>query len=138
MLHHLDRLPPFLKFAIIGTLGFVVDSLVLLFALHILGLDPYSGRVLSFLAAITFTWLGNRFFTFRDRRQDNLFREWLTFFLTNSLGGVINYTTYSLLVTFVPFVKASPLWGVAAGCIVAMLFNYAASSRLVFRRPPQA
>lgn len=138
MLRHLDRLPPFLKFAIIGALGFVVDSLVLLFALHSLGLDPYSGRILSFLAAITFTWLGNRFFTFRDRRQASLFKEWLTFFLTNSLGGAINYVTYSLLVTFVPFIKTSPLWGVAAGSIVAMLFNYAASSRVVFRRPPEA
>lgn len=134
MLQHLTRLPPFIKFAIIGTLGFIVDSLVLLFALHVAGLDPYSGRVVSFLVAITCTWLGNRFFTFHDRRQASLFKEWLAFFLANGVGGGINYATYSLLIAFVPFIKETPVLAVAAGSLVAMFFNYAVSSKLVFRK----
>lgn len=134
MITYLKNLPSFPKFVIVGTLGFVVDSLALLFAIHVLGLDKYSGRLFSFLVAVTFTWLGHRSFTFADRKQDNLFKEWLTFFVANSTGGIINYITYSLLVTFVPLVNQQPVLGVAAGALVAMLFNYAASSRFVFRK----
>lgn len=134
MISYLKNLPSFPKFVIVGTAGFVVDSLALLFAIHVLGLDKYIGRLFSFMVAVTFTWLGHRSFTFADRKQDHLFKEWLTFFVANSTGGIINYITYSLLITFVPLVNQHPVLGVAAGALVAMLFNYAASSRFVFRK----
>jgi putative flippase GtrA len=127
--------PPFLKFAIVGTAGFIVDSAVLVLGLSVFGLDPYSARLFSFLVAITATWIGNRNFTFADRKQKSLFGEWLRFFLANGTGGLINYGTYSLLVAFVPFVNETPVWGVAAGALTAMLFNYVASKHLVFRKP---
>ena len=53
----------FLRFGLVGAVGFLVDVGVL-YAMHGLGLDLYTARVVSFLAAATFTWLGNRFFTF--------------------------------------------------------------------------
>ena len=42
----MDRLPPFLRFAIIGALGFLLDLAVLAFAIEVLGLGPYAGRAL--------------------------------------------------------------------------------------------
>lgn len=125
-------LPPFVKFALVGAGGFIVDSLVLLLALQVL--DPFSARILSVLAAMTATWLGNRYFTFAERRQPAFMREGLAFFLANGVGALINYAVYSLLVLVVPLVEENPLLGVAAGSIAGMFFNYAASSRLVFRK----
>ena len=56
----------FLRFAIVGAGGFVVDECVLA-ALHYgAGLDRYSARAISILCAMTFTWWGNRNLTFRE------------------------------------------------------------------------
>ena len=53
----------FLRFGLVGTAGFVVDAAALTAAMA-LGLGPYGGRVVSYLAAVTFTWAMNRRFTF--------------------------------------------------------------------------
>ncbi|MGH8576331.1 MAG: GtrA family protein, partial [Gammaproteobacteria bacterium] len=46
----------FLRFGLVGTAGFVVDAAALTAAMAWLGLGPYGGRVVSYLAAATFTW----------------------------------------------------------------------------------
>lgn len=124
----------FFKFGLIGTLGFVVDSAVLMLCTEMLKLDPYTGRIISYLAAATCTWAGNRFFTFKDRPQASAGKQWGLFVAVNALGFAINYGTYALLLETVEAVRAFPVWGVAAGAIAGMFFNYAASSRLVFRK----
>ena len=50
----------FLRFGLVGTAGFVVDAAALTAAMAWLGLGPYGGRVVSYLAAVTFTWAMNR------------------------------------------------------------------------------
>ena len=70
----------FFRFSAIGAAGFLVDVSAL-YLLNGLGFDLYSARVASFLCAATFTWLGNRLFTFREssaiRRASG--REWLVY-----------------------------------------------------------
>lgn len=123
----------FLTFGIIGAAGFVVDSAVLLFGMHVLGLDKYSARVFSYLVAATVTWIGNRKLTFADRPKAPRRKQWLKFLIVNLGGFAINYGTYAALVASVPFVGANPVLGVAAGAITGMFFNYFVSNRYVFR-----
>jgi len=60
-----------LRFAIVGTAGFGVDTIVLYFGLWVLGLGPYSARLISFLVAATATWFCNRVFTFGDADRNH-------------------------------------------------------------------
>ena len=122
------------RFAAIGTLAFLVDAATLYFALGVLGLDKYSGRVLSFLVAATFTWAMNRRFTFPEARDAPMARQWLEFLAANGVGGLVNYGVYALLVTYVDVVAAHPVLGVAAGSLAGMTFNFGASRGWVFRR----
>ena len=122
------------RFAAIGTLAFLVDASTLYFALGVLGLDKYSGRVLSFLVAATFTWAMNRRFTFPEARDAPMARQWLEFLAANGVGGLVNYGVYALLVTYVDVVAAHPVLGVAAGSLAGMTFNFGASRGWVFRR----
>ncbi len=119
-------------FAAIGTAAFLVDAAVL----HLLrgaGLDLYSGRLLSFLAAVTFTWWGNRTFTFPDRRSPRLLAEWARFVLANAPGGFANYGVYALLVaTLEPFAR-HPVLAVAAGSLAGLLLNFTNTVLFVFR-----
>ena len=51
-------------FSIVGSVGFIIDSLVLLLSLHVLMLGYYTGRILSYLVAASTTWILNRTYTF--------------------------------------------------------------------------
>lgn len=122
----------FLRFGVVGGIGFVVDTAVL-YGMLALGAGLYLGRAVSYLAAATTTWALNRAWTFRGRGGGPVHRQWALFLVVNLGGFVLNYGTYAALVTFVPFVAAHPVLGVAAGSIAGMFSNFVLSRRLVFR-----
>jgi putative flippase GtrA len=135
-----DRLGParfkllveFLRFGVVGTIGFVVDTAVLYAGLA-LGLGLYGGRVVSYLVAATTTWALNRAWTFRGRGDGPVHQQWALFLLVNLVGFAMNYGTYAALIAFVPLVAAHPVLGVAAGAIAGMFGNFVLSRQLVFR-----
>ncbi len=129
-----EILRQFLRFGLIGTAGVFVDGAALYGAMHGLGLDHYSGRLLSWLVAATFTWSMNRRFTFEDKRPALV--QWLKFLAANAVGGLVNYGVYCLLVYFSPVVAAYPILGVGAGSLAGLAFNFSASKWLVFRKEP--
>jgi putative flippase GtrA len=123
----------FLRFGVVGTVGFVVDSAVLL-GLMALGLGPYAGRILSYLVAASSTFALNRAWTFRTARRDApLAAQWGRFVLLNMAGFAANYGTYAALIAGVPLVAANPVLGVAAGSLAGMFINFGLSRRFVFK-----
>jgi putative flippase GtrA len=130
--------PEFLRFGVVGVAGLIVDTAVLYAALHF-GAGPYWGRVPSYLAAASTTFLLNRAWTFRHRRGNGPpHRQWLAFLALNLAGFVLNYGTYAALVALVPLVAAHPVIGVAAGALAGMTSNFLLSRRLVFRPGAEA
>jgi putative flippase GtrA len=130
-------LPPFLRFAFVGALGFLVDLAMLWLGLNVLKLDVYSARLVSFAVTVTFTWALNRHVTFGEERARTwpaMGREWTRFVAVNAIGLAVNYAVYALLVTFAGGWLAVPYVAAGCGSAAGLLFNYAASSRLVFGR----
>ena len=128
----------FLRFSIIGVVGFVVDAATLTLVTKGLGLGLYVGRVISFLVAATATWALNRRFTFITVDTRPLVVQWLRFVSANAIGGAANYATYAVLVSLVPFVTAQPVWGVAAGSFAGLIFNFTINKFWVFRHRNEA
>ncbi|WP_223071480.1 GtrA family protein [Erythrobacter sp. SCSIO 43205] len=122
----------FLRFALVGAAGFVVD-VAALYASFALGAGVYLGRVISYLCAATFTWGGNRRFTFASELPPS-FGEWARFLIANASGGLVNYATYAALVSWGPGLLAQPALAVACGSIAGLVVNYLASSRFVFNQ----
>jgi putative flippase GtrA len=123
----------FLRFALVGGAGFVVNEAALAIMLRVGHLDKYSGWLAAFLVAVTFTWWGNRTLTFREvAARKGLLSEWITFLIANSLGAAANFAIYSALVTFAARPFGDPFVAVAAGTLVGLVFNFAASKRFVF------
>jgi putative flippase GtrA len=122
----------FLRFGVVGTIGFVLDTAVLYAGLA-LGLGLYGGRAVSYLVAASTTWALNRLWTFRGRGEGPAHQQWALFLLVNLIGFAMNYGTYAALIAFVPMVAAHPVLGVAAGAIAGMFGNFVLSRRLVFR-----
>lgn len=125
----------FLRFAIVGAGGFVIDESVLAAMHYGAGLDRYSARAISILCAMTFTWWGNRNLTFREHAAmgNARFPEWLRFMLANAVGALVNYGVYSALVSFAPPPANNPLLATAMGVAVGLGFNFTLSKRFVFK-----
>lgn len=130
------------RFALVGLLGLLVDTLVLYACLHMLDLGFYTGRLVSFMAAVSFTWYANRRYTFTRGAQAPALRQWLRFVAANSLGGAVNYLSYAAVVALGPPGPLLPFAGVAVGSAAGLVFNFTVSRQLVFRpvahAPPAA
>lgn len=122
----------FLRFGVVGTIGFVTDTATLYAALA-LGSGLYLGRAISYLVGATTTWLLNRVWTFRHRAAGgSVRRQWALFLLVNLGGFILNYGTYAALVTWWPLAAAHPILGVAAGSVAGMFANFFLSRAIVF------
>jgi putative flippase GtrA len=120
----------FLRFALVGTLGFLVDAGVLMSCIALLDANPYAARAVSFLIAATFTWWLNRSWTFRGLDHRPPGKEWFLFLIANAGGSLINLGVYSMLIATT---ASSPVIGVACGSLAGLFWNFLASRNVVFR-----
>jgi putative flippase GtrA len=127
----------FLRFGVVGTVGFLVDTAVLYAGLA-LGLGLYSARAVSYVAAATGNWALNRAWTFRGQGGGPAIRQWLVFLAVNLVGFACNYGTYAALVSTVTFIAQHPVIGVAAGSVAGLGGNFLLSRRFVFGGAPRA
>ncbi|MEJ0063251.1 MAG: GtrA family protein [Alphaproteobacteria bacterium] len=135
-LNFINRYPSlrqFFSFALVGVVGLIADAGVLSLMTRAVGLDPFSGRIVSFLAAVTVTWALNRHFTFRGLGKGSLIRQWTKFCLANLSGFAANFATYTACVAFIPLCHAIPELALIPASLVGLIFNYTASKHLVFR-----
>lgn len=122
----------FLRFCVVGTVGFGVDSAVLYGLMALTGAGPLIARIPSFLCAATATWLLNRTWTFSDRRGKGRLRQWGVWALAMVLGALVNYAIFALIVLSLPPHSWTPLAGLAAGSLAGLAVNYTLARKLIF------
>ena len=130
---HLVR---FVRFGLVGSLGFVVDLGVVYALIQFLRLDPFSARIPAWIAAVSTTYLFNLIFTFRSTkltlvRHRQQLRRYGLYVFSQLAGGVVNVLTYVLVVSLfgVPWSV-----GLVIGTLVGMLLNYLGASAVINRR----
>lgn len=120
-----------LLFSIVGTFGFVVDLAVLYAVAPLLGW--LAGRVLSFLAAASATWLLNRRFTFAGSPADSgLVAQYLRYLSAMVAGAAVNYLVYVAVLWWAPQRPYTAAVGVALGSIAGLAVNFVNARVLVF------
>jgi putative flippase GtrA len=131
------------KFGVVGALAFII-TIVGANVLHSgAGLGPLTSAAIATILATVFSFLGNKYWTFKHRKGNGLGRETVLFFFFNGVGlliqlAVVAAVTYGLG-------RTDKLWYNVAnitGVIVATVFRLYTYRRWVFRaaeaEPPAA
>lgn len=123
------------KFGAVGAVGWIIDTGVYL---YLMNGSLHQGEVWAkgwgTVAASIFTWVANRYWTFRHRKQTRVVREFVLFFIMNAIGlliaaGCVAFTKYVLEMTsqFAMFVSGS-----VVGLVLGSIFRYLAYRYWVF------
>ncbi|HMM66901.1 MAG TPA: GtrA family protein [Dokdonella sp.] len=121
-------------FCVGGVIGFVIDAGIVQWLVSVHDGNPYTSRLLSFVAAATGTWLFNRHYTFHGVRLYGKFGEWARYMFAMSGGFAVNYSVYSVLVFHFPLLQRFPSLAVAAGSLAGLSVNYLSSKFWIYRR----
>ena len=87
----------FLKFAVVGTIGFVVDFGTLTLLIELFGLPTLVANTISFSAAVVSNFTLNRYWTYPDSRSKSIQSQLGQFVLINLLGLGLNSVILFLL-----------------------------------------
>ena len=128
-----------ISFATVGVVNSVIDFGVFWIAVQYLGAPLVAANVLSWLVAVSNSYVLNSVITFA--RESGGALQWQTYgkFLVSGLAGlVVNTTVLIAAVNLTPRVIADPAWQLAAAkaCAIAASFlvNFSLSYFVVFRR----
>jgi putative flippase GtrA len=126
----------FIRFAVIGGLGYLLAIALLAIGTNVLKLEFAAANAITIFLTMICTWLGNRYFTFRDRRAHDLpgiLQEWLKFMGANALGALVNYLCALSLVHYAGAPFSNKFVAQAIGVLTGLIFNFTLSRTLVFR-----
>ncbi len=129
------RLQRFLKFCVVGSLGFLWDTGAVYGLRPIIGLT--AATLVAYFIAATLNWLLNSLWTFRGiGHHSHPVLQWLRFLSANSLGFFLNRgTVYTLFYAF-PLCARYPVLALACGSFAGLIANFNLSQKMVFREKP--
>jgi putative flippase GtrA len=87
----------FLRFALVGAIGTVVDFTVLIVLKEVVGLPLLLANGLSYLAGVTNNFTLNRFWTYPEARSKAVWRQFLQFLAVSTAGLLLNTLIVGLL-----------------------------------------
>jgi len=100
----------FLRFALVGTIGAVVDFGVMNLLRDFFGLPLVFAGTVSFIAAILNNFIWNRYWTYPDSRSKKILRQLIEFSIVSATGLIIRIPVLKFLEPLmVRFVNWFPL-----------------------------
>jgi len=125
----------FIRFALVGASGTIVNLGVFSVALHA-GLNKYIASPLAVEVSIIWNFFLNNYWTFRERRtRDRVRIKGLKYNLVSIASLGVSFATFTAMTLFVP--RASPVLDQFVGIVPAVLVNYFLNSYWTFRSHPE-
>jgi putative flippase GtrA len=87
----------FVRFAIVGAIGFGIDFLAFNLFRSGIGISPEVSSVLSFMVAVTSNFIWNRYWTYPDSRSKPVMGQLIQFFIVNVAGLGIRTGVFVLI-----------------------------------------
>ena len=122
----------FLRFALIGCVGFICDICAFSLMLKTDEVSLNEARICAFYFAATVTWLGNRKVTFVSCDIPFLI-QWLRFIAAATVSAVPNFIVFNTILHFWNNEMLAPLLAFCCGVLVGLISNYTLCRRWVFK-----
>ncbi|MDX7952399.1 GtrA family protein [Lichenihabitans sp. Uapishka_5] len=123
----------FVRFCIIGAVGFVTDASVLMALIHWGSLHPLAARLGSFACAVVVTFELNRRWTFRDSGERAYLGMLAKYLGVQGIGFILNLAIYTGIYFLLRPASSAPLIALALASIVALFLNYLGARLVVFQ-----
>jgi putative flippase GtrA len=120
----------FIRFGIVGLLGFCWDTATVYALKGIIGL--YVAGVCGFLVAAAANWAVNRIWTFRHLDHIAAHQQLMRYVAANFIGFIFNRGTFFILISISPLCRSQPVLAIMAGAAAGLCFNYFLSKKYVF------
>jgi putative flippase GtrA len=122
------------KFGLVGAVALVVSISVFNLMRTGFDLQPIRSKVAATVIATVVAYLGNRYWTWRDRDRRHVAHESLLFFLFNAIGLLIESSCLAVSHYVLGFqsVLADNISGNGIGLVLGTLFRFYAYRRWVF------
>jgi dolichol-phosphate mannosyltransferase len=125
----------FLRFALVGASGTLVNLGVFSAALHA-NLNKFVASPLAVEVSIIWNFVLNNYWTFKERRtRDRVRIKGLKYNLVSIASLGVSFATFTAMSLFVP--RASPMVDQLVGIVPAVLVNYFLNSYWTFRSHPE-
>ncbi|MGE7370165.1 GtrA family protein [Neorhizobium sp. NPDC001467] len=121
----------FLRFMVVGGIGFMVDAGATLGLLATGLFGPFSARAVAIALALSCTWFCNRNFTF-GKSGRHVLREGVLYGSVGITSALLNYAIYSALLISFPMLR--PIFALVLASAGATLYSYFGYARFVFHR----
>ncbi|MDG2627658.1 GtrA family protein [Vibrio parahaemolyticus] len=119
----LERFASLTRFALVGGVGFMVDTIIFSVLFHWLGLELMLARGIAFLFAATTTWLGNPSLTFS---------QWQKFMASACISALPNFIVFKGVTLSLGTQGVMVYLALILGILVGMVSNYLLSAKWVF------
>lgn len=131
-----------MKFGTVGGLAFLVNAgvVALLMATVFTDGGHLKAKAIATVVATIFSWLANRYWTFRDKRQADTKREAWQFLVANVIGLAIELSCIGVSYYILGLTSgtASFISGTIIGTILGTVFRYLAYRFWVYAKPLDA
>jgi len=121
----------FSRFLAVGSIGFIIDAIILSSLVHLLDYSPYWSRLPSFIMAATLTWYLNYHWAFIHTGHQTKLLSLSRYFIVQSAGFTTYLITYSFLLYLFPYFLNHPEYPLALAS--ALVFNYLGLNKWVFK-----
>lgn len=127
------------RFGVVGAVAWIVDTIVFNIGLSLLDGNYIASAVISTTVSATVAFIGNRFWTWRDRPRSTLRREYVLYAIFNLIGLLISlgclWISHELLGAWQPIFRtrlADNISKQGFGLALGTAFRFWAYRRYVF------
>lgn len=120
----------FVKFAIVGAIGTVIDIGILYFLHEIVGLNLYLANAISFSCAVVSNYTWNSIWTFGDQEREHS-RQLVQFIVISVVGLILSSV---LLFFFHDIMGLYYLFAKCLAILIVLFWNFSANRYWTFRQ----
>jgi len=123
-----------IKFAFVGSIGFVVDLTMMLLLLDVFQVELMLSRVIAFTIAASSNWFLNRKLTFIHKNLTGYkSTEWLRFLISAIISAIPNLGIFYSLIQILPQTHLMIIFAMCSGILAGYFTNYYLASRWVYK-----